>query len=516
MASQKAAPVCGRSVVNPAADPRARLGCASASRSFGVGLVRVAVLSLLASSLVSPRAAAGPAPAQVGVSGVSVSDRVRLTETDAANETMDEELADSPAPLEALAPAQTPLVDGPSAEAIPNAVSDEASGGEPTVAPDIDLSEPVLEPSTTPDADALIPVPDVEPDAPAPAGEPLVLLGEEVAPGTSARLSWSPGQYLDGIAVPTPVLVVNGVSDGQTLCLTAAVHGDELNGIEIVRRVLYDLDPEALAGAVIGVPIVNLQGFRRSSRYLPDRRDLNRFFPGNPDGSSASRIAHSFFNEVVRHCDALVDIHTGSFLRSNLPQLRADMTQPDVAALTEGFGATAVLHSVGTRGTLRRAATDAGIPAVTLETGEPSRLQDKEIEHGTKGIETLLNKLSLVNRVRVWGKREPVYYRSTWVRASRGGLLFGEVKLGQRVREGALLGTITDPITNVRSELRAPVKGRILGMALNQVVLPGFAAFRIGIPSTGETVVGAPTQNSPEPAASDHGDVDAELEDENS
>ncbi|MEO1573758.1 MAG: succinylglutamate desuccinylase/aspartoacylase family protein [Pseudomonadota bacterium] len=487
------------------------------------------ILCTIALSLSGLTVVAAPTPTSPGMAAAaSATDRVRLTETEAASQTMEEEVADQ-TPLALDPPAETaePTPED-SADAEPAPVAFETV--EMPVAPDVDLSEPVIpapetpeaphEPATAPVEDPVEVVeesPEAIPDA-APNRAPLVLLGEEVAPGTAARLSWSPDQNLDGIAVPTPVLVVNGVREGKTLCLTAAVHGDELNGIEIVRRVLYDLDPQSLSGAVIGVPIVNLQGFRRSSRYLPDRRDLNRFFPGNPTGSSASRIAHSFFQEVVRHCDALVDVHTGSFLRSNLPQLRADMTQPEVAALTEGFGATAVLHSEGTRGTLRRAATDAGIPAVTLETGEPSRLQDKEIDHGTKGIQTLLNKLSLVRRVRVWGEPEPVYYQSTWVRASRGGLLFGRVKLGQRVRKGAVLGTITDPITNVRTEVVAPVKGRILGMALNQVVLPGFAAYRIGIPSTGEDVVAAP---SSEPVGTgDEADtapvMDTEMEDENS
>jgi hypothetical protein len=237
---------------------------------------------------------------------------------------------------------------------------------------------------------------------------PFVLLGEQVDPGTSVRLSWSPDQSFEGIAVPTAVLVVNGVDAGPTLCLTAAIHGDELNGIEIVRRVLYGLDPDQLSGTVIGVPIVNLQGFRRGSRYLPDRRDLNRFFPGTDYGSSASRIAYSFFNEVIRKCDALVDVHTGAFARTNLPQLRADMKDAEVAKLTQGFGATSVLHSAGAIGTLRRAATDRGIPAVTIETGEPTRLQETKIAHGTRGIETLLNHLGMHKRVSIWGEPEPV------------------------------------------------------------------------------------------------------------
>ncbi|MFK8028730.1 MAG: succinylglutamate desuccinylase/aspartoacylase family protein [Gammaproteobacteria bacterium] len=393
------------------------------------------------------------------------------------------------------------------------------------VAEDVDLSEPVIvsnesEPPVGPSSGESIEV------MPSPdevkAKSPMVLLGEEVAPGTSARLSWSPDQHFDGISVPTPVLVVNGTQPGMTVCLTAAVHGDELNGIEIVRRVVYDLNPKELSGAVIGVPIVNLQGFRRNSRYLPDRRDLNRFFPGNSSGSSASRMANSFFTQVIRHCDALVDIHTGSFLRTNLPQLRADMSVPEVAELTEGFGATAVLHSSSTGGTLRRAAVLAGIPAVTLETGEPSRLQEDEIEHGTKGIQTLLTKLKMTRSIRVWGDPQPVYYKSVWVRADDGGLLFTSVELGQRVGKGQVLGTVTDPITNVRTELISPLKGRVLGMALNQVVLPGFATFRIGVPSKQKEVVTspeAPPNGTPEKVSPDVPEsipTDVDIEDENS
>lgn len=317
---------------------------------------------------------------------------------------------------------------------------------------------------------------------------PFRLLDAEVPPGETRRLSWVASESFAGIAVPTPVLVAHGADPGPVLCLTAAVHGDELNGIEMVRRVLYGLPPGKLAGTVVGVPIVNLFGFRRSSRYLPDRRDLNRYFPGNPDGSSASRIAHAFFNDVVRHCDYLVDLHTGSFHRTNLPQLRADLNDPAVLELTRGFGATAVLQSRGARGTLRRAATEAGIPAVTLEAGEPMRFQPEEVEHGVKGIRTLLNKLGMVTRISLWGEPQPVYYESVWVRADTGGILFSKVALGERVAAGDALGTITDPITNKRATLTAPAGGRILGMALNQVVIPGFAAYRIGIEKSSEQI----------------------------
>lgn len=351
----------------------------------------------------------------------------------------------------------------------------------------IDLEKPVIENSSgVAQQKSISSEPGVES---ATLAVPLILLGNQVLPGTSTRLAWSPSQSFEGIATPTPVLVVNGAKPGPVLCLTAAVHGDELNGIETVRRVMYTLEAQSLSGTVIGVPIVNLPGFHRGSRYLPDRRDLNRFFPGNPDGSSAARIAHSFFREVISHCDALVDLHTGSFHRINLPQLRADLTQPEVVKLTQGFGATAVLHSIGAPGTLRRAATDNGIPAVTLEAGGSTHLEEKAVSHGVKGIQTLLASMKMNKKISLWGAPEPVYYHSVWVRIDRGGILFSKVKLGQRVDKDELLGTVTNPITNVRSEIRAPYTGRILGMAVNQVVQPGFAAYRIGIQkSEGESL----------------------------
>lgn len=326
----------------------------------------------------------------------------------------------------------------------------------------------------------LVPLADAVTTAEGKAG-PLSLLDTEVMPGTAMRLSWSATELFEGVPVSTPVLVVNGTKPGPTLCLTAAVHGDELNGIEMVRRVLHELSPDKLSGAVIGVPIVNVQGFRRGSRYLPDRRDLNRYFPGNPNGSAAARIAHSLFKDLIAHCDALVDLHTGSFERANLPQIRANLRNPDVVTLTQGFGSMVVLHSTPGVGTLRYAATLAGIPAVTVEAGGPSQLELAEVKRGVKGIEILLSTLDMTRKRRSWGDPEPVYYKSSWVRADNGGILLADVSLGSTVRKGDLLGTITDPMNNQRTELFSPYAGRIIGLARNQVVMPGFAAFHVGI-----------------------------------
>ena len=321
-------------------------------------------------------------------------------------------------------------------------------------------------------------------EAAAGANRALELLGVEVPPGTAQRLSWSATELFEGVPVSTPVLVVNGARPGPTLCLTAAVHGDELNGIEIVRRVMHDIAPDNLSGAIIGVPIVNVQGFRRGSRYLPDRRDLNRYFPGNPNGSAAARIAHSFFTNVAAHCDALIDLHTGSLERANLPQIRADLRNPDVVTLAQGLGAMVILHSTPAVGTLRHAVTQAGIPAVTLEAGGPSQLELAEVKRGVKGVETLISSLGMLKKRRRWSDPEPVYYRSSWVRANSGGILLADVRLGSSVKKGDLLGTITDPMSNAQRELRSPYAGRVIGMARNQVVMPGDAAFHVGIHQT--------------------------------
>ena len=335
---------------------------------------------------------------------------------------------------------------------------------------------------------AAVPVTAPEPTPAPPAVQAFELLGEAVQPGTWRQLAWSASYHFGELGGATPVLVSHGAEPGPVLCLTGAVHGDELNGIEIIRRVVHSLDPKGLSGTVIGVPIVNLAGFQRNSRYLPDRRDLNRYFPGSPTGSLASRVAHSFFTQIIERCDRLADLHTGSFHRTNLPQLRADLSNPAVVELSRGFGGIAVLQTQGAKGTLRRAAVDAGIPAVTLEAGEPVRLQPQQVDQGVRGIETLMHKLGMINRQRNWPNPQPVFYESYWVRSDHGGILLTQVDVGDVVREGTVLGTVTDPITNVRHEVLSPYRGRILGMALNQVVMPGFAAFRVGIQTTEEAV----------------------------
>ncbi len=312
-----------------------------------------------------------------------------------------------------------------------------------------------------------------------PAWGPFEILGARIEPGEKARLSLATGESFAGTRVTVPVTAIHGTSPGAVICITGGIHGDELNGVEIARRVLSRIPHEQLRGTLIGIPIVNLHGFRRSSRYLPDRRDLNRYFPGHPRGSSASRIAHAVFDGVVRWCDALVDLHSGSFHRSNIPQVRANLNDPATQDLALAFGSEIVVHSPGQVGTLRRAATDAGIPSITYEAGEPMRFQREEIERGITGLRRLLEHLGAMPVDDPLVGPTELFWSASWIRVDEGGILRSAVSLGQRVRTGDLLGIVIDPLTDEHAEIRSTQTGRVIGMALDQVVIPGFAAYNV-------------------------------------
>jgi hypothetical protein len=394
---------------------------------------------------------------------------------------------------------------GPSAARETTTDSTPAAGGDGAAAASPAASPPGTSDGTLASGAAEVGPPATEQSS-VPAGSsgraraaPLELLGETIMPSSRQQLRWRVGESFDGTAVSTPVWVVHGARPGPHLCLTAAVHGDELNGVEVVRRVLNDVDPAQLSGTLLAVPVVNLLGFSRGTRYLPDRRDLNRYFPGSTSGSSASRIAGSLFRDVVAHCDALVDFHTGSFDRSNLPQVRGDLRIAGVLAFTRGFGATPVLHSPGSRGMLRLAATDQGIPAVTFEVGAPLRLEPEKIDFAVQALNALMHRLGMTRSFRMFAEPQATFYESRWVRVDHGGMLFATVELGDRVRVGQRLGKVIDPLLNEEHELTSPHRGRVIGLALNQVVLPGFAAFHVGIETSEQQAV----EEAQQPLSSD-------------
>ena len=393
----------------------------------------------------------------------------------------------------------------------------------------VDAAKP---PASAETVDGVPPAGIARPELLTPAVElptPLAILDRLVVPGTRLQLEWRPAGGISNAEIPSPVIVARGAKPGPVLCLVGGIHGDEINGVEIVRRVAHSVDATRLSGTVIGVPIVNVFGYSRGTRYLPDRRDLNRSFPGSRHGSIAARIADAFFRDVVKHCTVLVDFHTGSFDRTNLPQVRADLTNPQVLEFTRGFGATVVLHSAGAKGMLRTAATAAGIPAVTFEAGAPTRLEPVEIAQAVAAIDRLLLKLDMLpapeaDVIEILANPEakdapppPIFLDSRWIRANSAGLLISEVALGQRVLAGQRLGRVIDPVSNVERYILAPVPGRVIGMSQNQAVLPGYAAFNLGTETSEqhaveEAAIAPPAEDVTEDSADRPDNLDAEME----
>lgn len=362
------------------------------------------------------------------------------------------------------------------------------------------------------DAAAIAPAPPpvaaVGPPAP-PAWPAFELLGATIPPGASHELDLRGDDDFSAYLV-----VFRGAAPGPTVCVTAGVHGDELNGVAIARQLIEETDPAQLRGTLVVSPIVNAHGFRNGSRYLPDRRDLNRHFPGKPNGSAAGRIAHQFFEQVVRRCDALVDLHTGSLRRTNLAQIRTDLREVANLRIAWGFGSEHVVHSVGRPGTLRRAANDAGIPAVLYEAGEPGVIDAPEIERGVAGIRTLLAALEMRDGAAPASAEQRLYGETQWVRADASGIYVPAVRPGDAVAPGQTLATITDPFSKQRAAVVAPAPGRVLGMALGQVVIPGFALFHLGIEAPAPAV-SAPAEDEAAPSEPDDGDLlRAELREE--
>lgn len=314
--------------------------------------------------------------------------------------------------------------------------------------------------------------------APPTAPRTFELLGEKIQPGRRLNMALQMGESFAGAPMTIPVSVTHGEEPGPAICLVAGIHGDELNGVEIVRRTVATTSPTKLKGVLIGVPIANLHGLQRGSRYLPDRRDLNRYFPGRRGGSAASRIADVLFRRIVNHCDVLVDFHTGSLRRTNLSQLRADLTNPAVVDLARRLGDMPVIHNTGRPGTLRRATTDIGVAAVTYEAGEPLRFDDREIDEGVERTRRLIETIDRPTRA----TDDPGFFlRTRWVRVDQGGILLSQVSLGSSVSPGDVLGTVTNPLNDEQSPVTARRHGRVIGMAVNQVVIPGFAAYHLGL-----------------------------------
>lgn len=277
-----------------------------------------------------------------------------------------------------------------------------------------------------------------------------------------------------------PIHVIRDKKDGPVVFVSAAVHGDELNGIEIIRRLRKLNILKRLKGTLILVPIVNVYGTMTLSRYMPDRRDLNRSFPGSVKGSLASRVANIFFKEIVSKCDLGIDLHTASIHKSNLPQIRTNTKDEFTYKLAKAFEAPVVLHSELRDGSLRQVAQEEGIPILLYEAGEALRFDETCIRIGVKGIVNVLRELNMLPISKRKSKRLPVITRSSqWIRASESGVLRTIKALGDIVKKDEIIAFIDEPFGDASFEIKSIFDGIIIGKSEIPLVQEGDAIFHI-------------------------------------
>ena len=291
-------------------------------------------------------------------------------------------------------------------------------------------------------------------------------------------------------AMSMPVHVIHGKKDGPTLFVSAAIHGDEINGVEIVRRLLRLKLVNSIRGTLIAIPIVNVYGFINRSRYLPDRRDLNRSFPGNHKGSLASHLAKVFMEEVVSKCSHGIDIHTGSNHRTNLPQIRVTLDSPETERLAQAFGAPVVLDSRLRDNSLRATVAEMGIPMLLYEGGEGLRFNEPAIRVGLKGVLAVMRETGMLPRkTKNSAMREAVIVKSTtWIRAPKSGIIRSVARTGVSVTRGERIGYIVDPFGEQEEIIKSPVDGIIIGNLNLPLVHKGDALFHIASISDQETL----------------------------
>jgi predicted deacylase len=318
------------------------------------------------------------------------------------------------------------------------------------------------------------------------AGAAIELGGVRVEPGAREEASIHVEQLATGPWISIPAVVINGRRAGPTVCVSAAIHGDEVNGVEAIRKLLMELRPGDMAGTVIAVPVVNELGFMAGSRYLPDGRDLNRSFPGSPRGSLAARIAHLFMKEVVSRCDYAIDLHCGSGRRSNLPQIRADLDDPRTRAAAEAFAAPATVHARVRDGSLREAATQHGVAMLLFEGGESNRFDPYAIDAAFDGVRRVLAHLGVIDSAPGTSVAGFVSRETRWVRAARGGMLRVEVELGDRVERRAVLGSFSDIYGRRNLAVRAPVAGLVIGLTRSPLINQGDALVHLAEEWSGE------------------------------
>lgn len=322
---------------------------------------------------------------------------------------------------------------------------------------------------------------------------PLEIAGTKIPGGKRVRVEIPIAQLFDTTKMSMPVEIVRGKEEGPVLFVSAAIHGDEINGVEVIKRLLASKRiNRRIKGTLIAVPIVNAYGFNRNSRYLPDRRDLNRCFPGNEKGSLGGQLAHIFMKEIVAKASHGIDLHTGAIHRTNLPQIRACLDDTVTNELAHAFGVPVLINSDTRDGSLRQAALEKGIPMLLFEGGEALRYEETVIQTALNGVLSVMEHIGMISpkvRKRKKKKKEVFTARSSsWIRAPYSGSLRTLIKLGEHVTKGQTIGAISNPYGNETEMVKTSRSGIIIGMTMLPLVSKGDAMFHMAIFKDSEAV----------------------------
>lgn len=324
---------------------------------------------------------------------------------------------------------------------------------------------------------------------------PFQLGDFKVMPGSREAVQLPAARLYNDTPLDLHVEVFHGTRPGPVLLVCAAIHGDELNGIEICRRLMNGIDPTALTGTLLVVPVVNMFGFIQQSRYLPDRRDLNRCFPGSERGALGSRLAHLFRTQLVERATHIIDLHTGAIHRSNLPQIRVNLDNTEATSMAEAFNCPVIMNAKDRDGSLRAQASELGIPLILYEAGEALRFDYSAIRAGYNGVTNVMKMLKMMKGRRTRKKVTPVFaQKSLWVRSERDGIVLVKVELGQTVTRNQVLAEIAAPHGAESTAITSPVSGIVIGLSNIPVTNEGEALFHIAcfnadeIPTASEMV----------------------------
>ena len=314
------------------------------------------------------------------------------------------------------------------------------------------------------------------------ARAPFEIAGIQVQPGTRQTIEVQVAKLYTHTPLHIPVEIVHGRREGPVLMVCGAIHGDEINGVEIVRRVLTNTVLRNLRGTLVAVPIVNIFGFVQRTRYLPDRRDLNRCFPGSESGSLGGRIAYLLRTQIMEHVTHIIDLHTGAIHRFNLPQIRAELKTPETARMAEAFAAPIIINAGLREGSLRAYADSQNIPVITYEGGEALRFDEVVIASGVKGVMRVMRELKMTpakKSVKPPRKRSEVAASSQWVRADIDGIMRPVAKLGQKIRKGQKLAMVADPFGASETAIISPCSGIVICVNNLPLVNEGEAIYHI-------------------------------------